>query len=81
MKQPIKTIDISLSEDFNKLEIHTFADLHLGDQHCDKKLIQQRIDYVKNTDNAYAILNGDLFNNATKTSVSDSYAEDIPPIS
>ena len=31
-------------------------------------------------DNAYIIINGDLLNNATKTSVSDSYAEDIPPM-
>lgn len=80
MKNPIKTIDISLSPEFDKVEIHTFADLHLGDQHCDKKLIYERIKYVQNTDNAFAILNGDLFNNATKTSVSDSYSEDIPPM-
>ena len=76
----IKTIDISLSQEFDKVEVHTFADLHMGDSFTDLKLIEERIKYVKNTDNAFAVLNGDLFNNATKTSVSDSYSEVIPPM-
>ena len=62
------------------LEIHTFADLHLGDRHTDYDLIQRRIKDVEEKENAYCILNGDLLNNATKTSVSDSYAEEIPPM-
>ena len=35
---------------------------------------------MQEKENAYCILNGDLLNNATKTSVSDSYAEEIPPM-
>lgn len=61
-------------------EIHTFADLHIGDKFCNKKLIQERIELVKGKKNAYAILNGDIVNNATKTSVSDSYAEELSPM-
>ena len=76
----MKTIKIDLSKDLKGIELHVFADLHLGDKHTDFKLIQERIEYVKNNPNAYIILNGDLLNNATKTSVSDSYAEDIPPM-
>lgn len=76
----MKVIERDLSSDFNVLEVHTFSDNHIGDQFSDIKLLEKRIDYVKNTDNCYAILNGDLFNNATKTSVSDSYAEDMPPM-
>jgi len=52
----------------------------MGDKHCDIRLIQERIRYIQETDNAYAILNGDLMNNATKTSVSDSYAEKLTPM-
>ena len=48
--------------------------------HCDIEKIHQRIDEVKAKDNAFVILNGDICNNATKTSVSDSYAEEIPPM-
>ena len=42
--------------------------------------IKERIEAVKEKENAFIILNGDIMNNATKTSVSDSYAEDIPPM-
>ena len=73
-------IKADLPRELKILEIHTFADLHIGDRSTDFRLIQERINYVRRTPNAYCILNGDLMNNATKTSVSDSYAEEIPPM-
>lgn len=76
----IKTIHNSLSEKFAIIEIHTFADLHIGDTSCDKEKIRERIEAVKAKENAFVILNGDIMNNATKTSVSDCYAEEIPPM-
>ena len=76
----IKTIHNDLLEKFESIEIHTFADLHIGDVHCDMAKICERIEAVKAKENAFVILNGDILNNATKTSVSDSYAEDIPPM-
>lgn len=69
-----------MPEDFGSIEIHTFADLHIGDVHCDIEKIHERINAVKDKENAFVILNGDICNNATKTSVSDSYAEEIPPM-
>ena len=76
----LKCIKADLPRELKTLEIHTFADLHLGDKHTDYNLILSRIKDVQKKENAYCILNGDLLNNATKTSVSDSYAEDIPPM-
>ncbi len=76
----MKTIHNNLSENLESIEIHTFADLHIGDVHCDIERIHQRIEEVKAKENAFVILNGDIMNNATKTSVSDSYAEEIPPM-
>jgi predicted phosphodiesterase len=76
----MKSIKIDLSKDLNSIEIHTFADLHIGDKHCDLTNIKKRIEYVKNTENAYVILNGDLLNNAIKTSVSDIYSEKLTPM-
>jgi ribosomal protein S18 acetylase RimI-like enzyme len=64
-----------LPKDLKECEIHTLADLHMGDAQCDYKLIKDRVDYIAKTPNAFCILNGDLMNNATKTSISDSYAE------
>jgi len=76
----MKTVKVELPRGMESAEIHTFADLHIGDAFCDIQHIRERIDYVKNTPNAFAILNGDIMNNATKTSVSDSYAEQLTPM-
>jgi hypothetical protein len=76
----MKAIRCNLSRDLSNLEIHTFADLHIGDKGCDMNLTRERIAHVKDTPNAYCILNGDLMNMATKTSISDCYAEQIPPM-
>lgn len=73
-------IKADLPRELKTLEIHTFADLHLGDRHTDYDLIKTRIKEVEEKENAYCILNGDILNNATKTSASDSYAEDVPPM-
>lgn len=76
----MKTIKISLPSELKSVELHTFSDWHIGDSSCKYENITEQIEAVKKTKNAYVICNGDLMNNATKTSVSDSYAERIPPM-
>ena len=76
----MKVIKIDLPRDIEQIEIHTFADEHLGDMCCDVKRLMQRIEYVKNTPNAYCILNGDIIDNATKTSVGDVYSQTLNPM-
>lgn len=76
----MKVIKIDLPQDIPELEIHTFADEHIGDEHCDMKRLLDRIDYVKNTPNAYCIMNGDLLDNATRTSIGDTYTQEFNPM-
>ena len=76
----MKAIKANLPDTLDSVEIHTFADLHIGDKFCDMGVIKERIEAVKNNKKAYAILNGDIINNATKTSVSDCYAEELSPM-
>ena len=76
----MKVIKIDLPRELKQLEIHTFADEHIGDKHCDMKRLMERIEYVKNTPNAYCILNGDLIDNATKTSIGDIYDQVFNPM-
>ena len=76
----MKVIKIDLPQDIPMLEIHTFADEHIGDEHCDIKRLLARIEYVKNTPNAYCILNGDILDNATKTSIGDVYMQEFNPM-
>ena len=76
----MKIIKIDLPRELPSVEIHTFADEHLGDEHSDLKRLLTRIEYVKNTPNAYCILNGDIIDNATKTSIGDTYAQVFNPM-
>lgn len=73
------TIKNDLSTDLDRLEIHTLADWHIGDKSCKINEIKAVLKHIADTPYAYAILNGDLLNNATKTSVSDCYAETMSP--
>ena len=76
----MKVIKVDLPREFSSIEIHTFADEHIGDEHCDIKRLMERIEYVKNTPNAYCILNGDILDNATKTSIGDTYTQEFNPM-
>ena len=76
----MKIIKIDLPREFERVELHTFADEHFGDPHSDKKRLLQRIEHVKNTPHAYCILNGDIIDNATRTSIGDTYAQVCSPM-
>ncbi len=76
----MKVIKIDLPKDISLLEIHVFADEHIGDEHCDTERLLERIEYIKKTPNAYCILNGDILDNATKTSIGDTYTQVFNPM-
>lgn len=76
----MKIIKVDLPRELESVELHTFADEHVGDEQCDLKRLVERIEYVKNTPNAYCILNGDLMDNATKTSIGDTYGQVFNPM-
>lgn len=76
----MKIIKIDLPRELSLIELHTFADEHIGDEHSDLKRVLARIEHVKNTPNAYCILNGDIIDNATKTSIGDTYTQVFNPM-
>ena len=76
----MNVIKIDLPSELTEIELHTFADEHIGDEHSDIKRVLQRIEYVKNTPDAYCILNGDIIDNATKTSIGDTYTQVFNPM-
>lgn len=76
----MKIIKVNLPRELEFVELHMFADEHIGDDHSDIKRIIERIEYVKNTPNAYCILNGDIMDNATKTSIGDTYTQVFSPM-
>ena len=64
----------------DSVEIHPMADLHIGDAHCDYKGILERLEHIKNTPNAYVILDGDLMDTAIASSVGDTYGATLSPM-
>ena len=68
---------IDLKTNKNRIEIVPLGDFHIGDENCNIDEIKKTIDYIAYTDNCYTILNGDLMNNALKTSKSDTYKESM----
>ena len=76
----MKAIKIDLSEEFRSIQIHIFGDEHIGDEHCDIKRLKERIEFVASAKNVFCVLNGDLIDNATKTSIGDTYAADLNPM-
>ena len=62
------------------IEVHPMSDLHIGDSQCDYKLVLERIEYIKNTPNAYCILDGDLMDTAIASSIGDTYAANLQPM-
>ena len=66
--------------DYDLIELFPMADLHIGDNMCDFKMIQERIEYIKNTPNAYCILDGDLMDTAICSSIGDTYGANLQPM-
>lgn len=73
----MKEFKIKLKGESNKFKLVALGDLHIGDKLCDLDLIKDTLAYVKKNKDCYVILNGDLMNNALKTSKSDSYLEQM----
>jgi hypothetical protein len=73
----MKVIKADLPQNIDTLELHTFADEHIGDACCDMPRLKARIDYVANTPNAYCIMNGDILDFASRTSIGDIEAREF----
>ena len=75
----MKVFSIRLSREFKEIIIVPISDTHDSDAFADEKYVNERIAFIKETPNAFALLNGDLMNMATKNSASDSYADKYGP--
>lgn len=76
----MKVIKRDLGTEFKSIKVVSLSDLHIGDRLCNLKLIKDVLTEVKNSDNTFIILNGDLINNATKNSVSNVYDDNLTPM-
>jgi hypothetical protein len=73
----VKIIKADLPRDMALMELHTFADEHIGDDNCDLDRLKARIDYVASTPNAYCVMNGDILDYASRSSIGDIEAREF----
>ena len=62
------------------LTILPIGDLHIGDKQHNRAILDAMLERLKTEKDTYCCLIGDLMNNATKSSVSDTYNEVLPPL-
>lgn len=74
-----KLIVHELSSEFEELEIFPLVDVHVGDDKTDIRLFRQFVQFILEKPNRFVTLQGDLMNNALKTSVSNVYNETMNP--
>jgi hypothetical protein len=75
----LRIFSIRLSREFEEIILVPIADSHDSDAFADEEYVDDRIKFIKDTPNAFALLNGDLMNMATKNSKSDVYADKYNP--
>ena len=73
-------ISIDRPHEWEEAHIYTLSDLHLGDCRCNEHEISARIAEIVADECGLVVLNGDIMNTATKTSVSDIYTETLSPM-
>ena len=73
-------IRVELPKQHSEIEVHVIADVHLSDPNCDIRGVQKRVADIAAKDNAYAILAGDLIDNATRSSIGDIYSTQLSPM-
>ena len=76
----MKPIKVDLSADFEEIKVVPVSDYHFGDPHSDHKKIMQEIEYIKNNDDVFFIMNGDILDCAIASSIGDTYASLYSPM-
>ena len=77
----MKCIKVDLPSEHKEIKIEIFSDLHIGSKKCNYQEIKDRIERVKNEENRYCIILGDIVNNSTRGSCGDVYEEELSPMS
>lgn len=80
----MKIIKVNLNnetgEKADNITIIPIADVHIGDELANLKLFKEVLERIRDEENTYTIINGDLCNMALKDSKSDVYIESLSPM-
>lgn len=76
----MKPIKVDLSENLTSVDVVPVADYHWADPNSDHDKIMADIAYIRDNENAYCILNGDLMDCAIASSIGDTYGAALSPM-
>jgi predicted phosphodiesterase len=69
----MKDISVMLPQEVTEIKILLLGDVHRGSQQFNEKEFLETVEFIRKNDNYYAILMGDLIDNATRNSKSNCY--------
>ena len=61
------------------ITVYPISDLHIGAKHSMQDTWEKFIESIKNKENTYVTIGGDMMNNSIKSSIGDVYGETMPP--
>jgi len=76
----MKPIKVDLSENLTSVDVVPVADYHWADPNSDHDKIMADIAYIRDNENVYCILNGDLMDCAIASSIGDTYGASLSPM-
>ena len=76
----MKPIKVDLSENLTSVDVVPVADYHWADPSSDHDKIMADIAYIRDNENVYCILNGDLMDCAIASSIGDTYGAALSPM-
>lgn len=76
----MKAIKVDLPESLREIEIMPVADYHWADPNSNHDKIMRDIAYIREHENCYCVLNGDLMDCAIASSIGDTYGATLSPM-
>lgn len=71
--------EINVQWPYTTINYCPLSDLHAGNINARLDAFEKWVDFVETTYNSATILNGDILDNATQTSISNTHDENLPP--
>jgi len=65
----------TLPAHFSEIKLVILSDLHYGNPYCSEKHFLRTVQFIKDNENCYCLLNGDLAESCIRTSVGDIYRQ------
>jgi len=68
-----------LPKELTEVRVIVLSDLHYGNPYCSIKHFIRAVDFIRDNDNVYCFLNGDLLEAVIKTSKGDIHRQELSP--